>query len=209
MDESNSFFSKIINYVKSLSVARAVSFSFGLAILTGSLILYLVELGSSNLSYLNALYLSASAFCVTGLSPIKISTLSFTGQFVLMVFIQAGGLGIIVFTVLIGVMVIRGLSRNTQLQEFMFEVLDTDVKEESKSADTLEQPKVLRIIIAIFNIAITIELIGALFLYFTFPAELPSNIHSRFFLSLFTSISAFNNAGFSITDDISFLIENH
>ena len=208
MDESNSFFSKIINYVKSLSVARAVSFSFGLAILTGSLILYLVELGSSNLSYLNALYLSASAFCVTGLSPIKISTLSFTGQFVLMVFIQAGGLGIIVFTVLIGVMVIRGLSRNTQLQEFMYEVLDTDVKEESKTADTLEQPKVLRIIIAIFNIAITIELIGALFLYFTFPAELPSNIHSRFFLSLFTSISAFNNAGFSITDDISFLIDN-
>ena len=44
-----------------------------------------------------------------------------------------------------------------------------------------------------------------MFLYFTLPNELPSNVHSRFFLSLFTSISAFNNAGFSITDNLIFL----
>lgn len=208
MDESGPFFYKIISYIKSLSVARAVSFSFGLAILFGSLVLYFVEQGGSNLSYMNALYLSASSFCVTGLTPVKISELSLAGQVILMFFIQAGGLGIIVFTVLIGVMVIRGLSRNTQLQEFMFEVLDADVKEDSKASDMIDQPKVQRIIIAIFNIAITIELVGAFFLYFTFPDELPSNVHSRFFLSIFTSISAFNNAGFSITDDISFLITN-
>ncbi len=206
MDESNSFFSKIFHYIKSLSVARAVSFSFGLAIFTGSVILYTLEWGK--ISYINAFYLSASAFCVTGLSPIPISELSFPGQLALMIFIQAGGLGIIVFTVLIGLMVIRGLSRNTQLQEFMFEVLDTAPTDELKSQDSFEQPKVLRIIIAIFNIAITIELIGALVLYFTFPDELPKNVTSRFFLSLFTSISAFNNAGFSIADDLGFLINN-
>ena len=126
-----------------------------------------------------------------------------------MFFIQAGGLGIIVFTVLIGVMVIRGLSRNTKLQEFMFEVLDTDPTDELRTPDdSIGQPKVLRIIVAIFNIAITIELIGAFVLYFTFPDELPANVQSRFFLALFTSISAFNNAGFSITDDISFLMYN-
>jgi trk system potassium uptake protein TrkH len=206
MDESNSILSKIGNLIKSLSVARAVSLSFGMAILTGSVILYSLEWGK--ISYINALYIAASAFCVTGLTPIPISDLSFAGQLALMIFIQAGGLGIIVFTVLIGVMVIRGLSRNTKLQEFMFEVLDTDLKDESKNADPVEQPKVLRIIIAIFNIAITIEIIGAVVLYFTFPEELPHKVQSRFFLALFTSISAFNNAGFSIVDDISFLMYN-
>lgn len=205
MDDPNSFISKIFSYIKSLSVARAVSFSFGLAIIFGSFILFAVEGGK--LSYINALYLSASSFCVTGLSPIRISELSFAGQFALMIFIQAGGLGIIVFTVLIGLMVIQGLSRNTKLQEFMFEVLDTDLKGEEKQ-DAFEQPKVLRVIIAIFNIAITIEIIGAVILYFTFPEELPSNVKSRVFLSIFTSISAFNNAGFSIADDISFLIND-
>ncbi|MBK6604342.1 MAG: potassium transporter Trk [Leptospiraceae bacterium] len=207
MDESNRFISKLLSFIKSMSVARAVSLSFSLAILVGSLVLFLLEGGK--LSYINAFYISASAFCVTGLTPVLISTLSFPGQLALMFFIQAGGLGIIVFTVLIGVMVIRGLSRNTKLQEFMFEVLDTDPTDELRTPDdSIGQPKVLRIIVAIFNIAITIELIGAFVLYFTFPDELPANVQSRFFLALFTSISAFNNAGFSITDDISFLMYN-
>lgn len=202
MDEPSSFIYRIFRFIKSLSVARAVSLSFGLAILFGSFILFFVE---ANLDYANALYLSASAFCVTGLSPVDISHFSFTGQLILMIFIQAGGLGIIVFTVLIGNMVIQGLSRNTKLQEFLFEVLDADLKDETKTEDTLEHPRVLRLIIAIFNISITIELIGAMVLYFTLPDELPPNVHSRFFISLFTSISAFNNAGFSITDNLIFL----
>lgn len=202
MDEPDSIIHRIIRFIKLLSVARAVSLSFGMAIIAGSFILFFVE---PNLDYPNALYLSASAFCVTGLSPIDISKFSFTGQLILMIYVQAGGLGIIVFTVLIGTMVIRGLSRNTKLQGFLFEVLDTDLKEETKTEDTLDHPRVLRLIIAIFNITITIELIGAMFLYFTLPNELPSNVHSRFFLSLFTSISAFNNAGFSITDNLNFL----
>jgi trk system potassium uptake protein len=198
------FFSKLFLFFRTLSVARAISISFGFAILFGSVLLYLVEAG--NISYINSLYLSASAFCVTGLSPIPISSLSFFGQILLLVFIQVGGLGIIVFTVLIGILVIKGLSRNTKLHDFLYEVIDSDMKQEIKKSDILEQPRIFRILISILNISITIESIGAIFLYFTLPSNLPPNVNSRIFLSIFTSISAFNNAGFSIADDLGFLI---
>jgi trk system potassium uptake protein TrkH len=194
-------------YLKALSVARAVCISFGLAILTGSLFLFFSE--SGKLSYIDSLYLSASAFCVTGLSPVPISSLSFTGQLLILTYVQMGGLGIIVFTVLIGILVIKGLSRNTKLHDFLYEVLDSDLKAEIKKDNLLEQPRVFRILIAIFNIAFTIEIIGAIILYFTLPEKLPAKVDSRIFLSLFTSISAFNNAGFSISDDLSFILHDH
>lgn len=200
-------FLKLIELFQSFSVARAVALSFGMAIIWGSLILYVTD--GREIGYINSLYLSASAFCVTGLSPVNISDMSILGQIAIMLFIKMGGLGIIVFTVLIGVLVIRGLSRNTKLQEFVFEVLDANVEEEKRiKEEFIDKPKVVRIIIAIFNIAITIELVGAVILYFTFPEVLPRNVTSRVFLSLFTSISAFNNAGFSLSNDISFVIND-
>ncbi len=199
-------FSKFSLFFRTLSVARAISVSFGLAILSGSFLLYLLEGG--NLSYIDSLYLSASSFCVTGLSPVSISSLSIYGQVFLLVFIQVGGLGIIVFTVLIGILVIRGLSRNTKLHDFLYEVIDSDMKQEIKKSDILEQPSIFRILISILNISITIELIGAFCLYFTLPEQLPNGVNSRLFLSIFTSISAFNNAGFSIADDLSFIIND-
>ncbi|MCB1178183.1 MAG: potassium transporter Trk, partial [Leptospiraceae bacterium] len=186
------------DFFKSFSVARAVCFSFGLAILVGSGLLYSVE--NDKLSYADSFYISASAFCVTGLTPVPISELSTTSQILIMIFIQMGGLGIILFTVLIGLMVISNLSRNTKLEEFVKEVLDTDLDKRKQSG------KVLRMIISIFNITITIEIIGGLFLYFTMPdSTIPENT-SKAFLSIFLSISAFNNAGFSIVDDLKFLM---
>jgi trk system potassium uptake protein TrkH len=194
------FLEKFIHFIskfpKSISVARAICLSFGFAIFTGSIAIYISEQGK--LHYIDSFYLSASAFCVTGLSPLPISSLNFFSQFLIMIFIQMGGLGIILFTVLIGLMVIKNLSRNSNLEEFVKEVLDADLGNQKTSG------KVLRMIVSIFNITITIEMIGAMFLFFTMPEDLPNN-SSRFFLSIFTSISAFNNAGFSIVDDLGFL----
>jgi trk system potassium uptake protein len=207
MSVTSHILGKFRRYFNSLSVARAVCLSFGFAIIFGGILLYFVEAGKVTL--VNSIYLSASAFCVTGLTPIAISTLSTSGQVLLLIFIKAGGLGIIVFTVLIGILVIKGLSRNTKLHEFLYEVIDSDLKKEIKKSDILEQPRVFRILISIFNIAITIELIGAIILYSTLPEKLPGNIQSRLFLCIFTSISAFNNAGFSIVDDLSFLTYDH
>ncbi|NBU98567.1 MAG: potassium transporter Trk, partial [Spirochaetia bacterium] len=116
--------SPIVEEFLKLSVARGIVISFGMSIIIGSFILYIFENG--NLSYINSLYLSASAFCVTGLTPIPISSLGIHTQILLLFFIQMGGLGIIVVTVLIGLLVINNLSRNTKLHDFITEVIDVD-----------------------------------------------------------------------------------
>lgn len=194
-------FGEIFYYIfKSVSVARAVSLSFGLAILGGAVLLFLVE---QNLDIFDSLYLSASAFCVTGLATKNISELSTAAQVLLIIYVQMGGLGIIVFTVLIGLMVVSGLSRNSKLRDFVKEVLDTEVKTETGKV-LGESDKVWRMIFSILKITIFIEILGAIAIYYTFPEQIPMGV-SRVYLSIFTSISAFNNAGFSIVDDVSFL----
>lgn len=194
--------SPIVEEFLKLSVARGIVVSFGVSILIGSGILYFFEGGK--LSYINSLYLAASAFCVTGLSPIPISTLSFPSQVLLLFFIQMGGLGIIVVTVLIGLLVINNLSRNTKLHDFITEVIDVDTKniEKFNQETKFDNSKIIRVIISILNITITIEGLGFLALYYTLPEVKDLN---RIFLAIFTTISAFNNAGFSLLDDITFI----
>ncbi|MCB1141757.1 MAG: potassium transporter Trk [Leptospiraceae bacterium] len=197
-------FGPLINYIKSKSVARGICISFGASILFGSLPLYISEFG--NLSLIDSLYLSASAFCVTGLSPVPISELSRITQIILILYVQMGGLGIIVVTVLIGMLVITGLSRNTQLQSFITEVLDANIQKADKKLKEKknETDRIVRVIISIFNITITLELIGTIALFFFLPHKETATFQEKLFDSLFTCISAFNNAGFSVYDDLGF-----
>ena len=201
----NFLITPIIEAFLNLSVARGIALSFAASIILGSLPLYILEDGK--LSYINSLYLSASAFCVTGLSPLPLSSLNTSTQICLLIYIQMGGLGIIVVTVLVGVLLLNNLSRNTKLHEFVSEVIDADIKNSDRFNKEIpfDKSKVIRVIISILNITLTIEILGILALYYSLP-DLGSN--NRIFISIFTTISAFNNAGFSIMDDLSF-ITNH
>lgn len=193
--------SPIVDTFLKLSVARGIVISFGSAIFIGSFIIYFLE--SGNLPFIDSLYLSASAICVTGLSTVQLTTLSTPTLVAILIFMQAGGLGIIVVTVLVGLLLLNNLSRNTKLHEFITEAIDVDSKNiEFKNKDTLDRSKILRVLLSLFNITLTLELIGFILLYNTLP-EVPGV--ERFFLAIFTTISAFNNAGFSLTNDISFL----
>ncbi|AAN47513.1 TrkH family potassium uptake protein [Leptospira interrogans] len=202
-----------------LSVARTLCLGFTITILIGSFGIYISE--SGRLSYTVSLYLATSSICVTGLSPVLLSELQRSTQLIMMFLIQIGGLGIITFTVLIGVLVVRGLSRSTRLASFVYEATDAhlakrmrDKKLEQQSAvispgkkkTEAEASYVRRMLISLFNITLSIEAVGATLLFFCMPEtdRLPGT-PNRFFLSIFTSISAFNNAGFSIVDDLSFL----
>ncbi|MDI7164693.1 TrkH family potassium uptake protein [Leptospira santarosai] len=204
-----------------LSVARTLCLGFAIAILIGSFGIFVSE--SGRLSYTVSLYLATSSICVTGLSPVLLSELQRSTQLIMMFLIQVGGLGIITFTVLIGVLVVRGLSRSTRLASFVYEVTDahfakrTQKKSEQQSGSALsgknktesEASYVRRMLLSLFNISLSIEAVGAGLLYFCMPEtdRLPGT-PSRFFLSVFTSVSAFNNAGFSIVDDLSFLAKD-
>ncbi|MCB1157057.1 MAG: potassium transporter Trk, partial [Leptospiraceae bacterium] len=193
--------------ISSLSVARIIALSFLFAIFFGSILLYLVELHNPTkpLSYTDALYMSTSAFCVTGLAVVPLSSFTLSGQICILLFIKLGGLGIIIFTVLAGMLLIKGISRNTKLNSFLTEFLDDNKNTKSPEVSKYGGSGVFRAIISIFQVSIIIELIGALFLYFSLPDSQDIEKYNRFFLSLFTSISAFNNAGFSLTDNLNFL----
>ncbi|GBF48599.1 Trk-type K+ transporter membrane subunit [Leptospira ryugenii] len=179
-----------------MSFARVVCFGFLSAILLGSFFLYGNEAG--NLSYVDSVYLSASAICVTGLSPIPISSLSYSTHWILLVLIQIGGLGIISFTVIIGFLISKGISRNTKFNAFVVAAIDKD----DPKTDSMSTGEVNRILISVVNISFIVELLGAIGLFLHMPEAVEGD-NPRWFFSLFTSVSAFNNAGFSIVDDLS------
>jgi len=82
-------------------------FSFASVILIGAILLWLPFSASRNhISFIDALFSSASAVCVTGLTVIDIGNdLSISGQIITMFLFQIGGLGIITFSVvLLGIM---------------------------------------------------------------------------------------------------------
>lgn len=200
-DWKNLMTQSFLGFLGKISFARIVVLGFAVAIGIGSLILFLTEGGS--LRYVDALFLSASALCVTGLSPVPVSDLSHGTHWVLLVLIQLGGLGIISVTVVIGFLVKQGLSRNTKFHQFVTTVID----QEDSGKNDLDGSHILRILRAVVSISFFLEALGALVFYFKFPIGV-EGFGSRVFLCVFTSISAFNNAGFSLLSDASFLKES-
>jgi len=110
---------------------RLLAISFLLAILAGSILLSLpVATRSGHISFINALFTSASAICVTGLTAVDTATyFSLFGQIVIICLIQLGGLGIMTFSsfilltagrrvTLTGKMVVEGSFRPSVISDF-------------------------------------------------------------------------------------------
>lgn len=77
----------------SLGIEKYITLGFLSLILTGTFFLWLFNLlFASSITLLDALFLSTSAVCVTGLSPFDIGTvLSVPSQLVLLTLVQLGG----------------------------------------------------------------------------------------------------------------------
>lgn len=87
----------MLQYFKRLSTARIIALGFATVILLGSMLLMLpCSLKDGvNLQYIDALYTSTSAVCVTGLIAVDAGdTFTPLGQFFLALLIQIGGLGV-------------------------------------------------------------------------------------------------------------------
>ncbi len=163
--------------------------SFVILIFGGCALLMLPEMTAEKVSmpFLEALFTSTSACCVTGLIVLDTATyFSIKGQFIIMLLIQVGGLSIISFAAFlnfassIGV----GIKQQSLIQNF----LSTDSLSSAKSM--LKQ---------IIIITFLIESIGSLFIFFLWnPALHFNNYSEKLFYSVFHSISAFNNAGFAL-----------
>ena len=167
--------------------------SFLVLIISGAglLMLPLASTGD-NLSFVDALFTATSATCVTGLI-VKDTGQDFglMGQIVILTLIQLGGLGIVVFGAVFALLLGQALS----------------LRESAAMQDLLSTRTLSRIgnmIAFIFIGTILIEAVGTIGLFGMWndvPGQVANNIHQQYFYSIFHSVSAFCNAGFSLFDD--------
>ena len=117
----------MISQIKKLTPAQIITLGFVLLILLGSLLLSLpisVRDGVE-LKYIDALYTSTSAVCVTGLIAVDAGdTFTSVGQFFLAMLIQFGGLG--VTTVGAGVIIAMGKRINLKGRTLIREALNLE-----------------------------------------------------------------------------------
>ncbi len=183
---------KSVRYLDSLlklnlHPAALFAISFALIILTGAVFLTLPKatVSGDSTSFIDALFTSTSAVCVTGLTVQNTAThFSTFGQIIILGLIQIGGLGVMTLTTFFATVVGGGLSVRVRL--LMKDYLSQ-----------LNMGSVSHLIIRIFLFTITIELIGAIILFFS-TYNTNSNILQNIYFSTFHSVSAFCNAGFSI-----------
>jgi len=168
--------------------AKQIMLSFVSAIIMGSIILTLpISATGTRIGFIDALFTSTSAICVTGLTVVDMGKdYSLFGQIIIMFLIQLGGLGVMTFT--------TGLFLSLGTRISFGERLGL-----SQSLGGSGQVMAKSLIKAVVFITFVIEAIGALLLFFEFNHRLPPG--KALFASIFHSVSAFCNAGFSIFSD--------
>lgn len=168
---------------------KTLIISFLVLIISGSGLLMLPRASTGdNLSFVDALFTATSATCVTGLI-VKDTGQDFSlmGQIVILTLIQLGGLGIVVFGAVFALLLGQALSLREQV-----------AMQDLLSARTLS--RIGNIIVFIFIGTFVIEAVGAfslLGMWNDVPGSV-TNIRQQWFYSIFHSISAFCNAGFSL-----------
>lgn len=165
--------------------------SFAVLILSGAGLLMLpaAARNGQTVSFVDALFTSTSATCVTGL-VVKDTGRDFSlmGQIVILALIQLGGLGIVIFGAVLALLLGQA-----------FSVRESVAMQDLLSAGTLS--RIGNMIAFIFVGVIFIEGLGAVGLYGMWKS-IPggSGPFNQWFCSIFHSISAFCNAGFSLFD---------
>ncbi|KAB2809807.1 TrkH family potassium uptake protein [Phaeocystidibacter luteus] len=173
----------------SLSPPALLAISFIILILIGTGLLMLPEMTSSGMSmpFSDALFTSISASCVTGLIVVDTATyFSFKGQFIIMMLFQLGGLNIISFATFFALFTKKGIGIRHQ------SLIQANYSNESLTSSAELFRKIIRF-------TFQIEALGAILIFFFWGANLHfDSLGQRLFYSIFHSISAFNNAGFSL-----------
>lgn len=184
----------MLKLIKSQPPARIIAFGFALVILLGSCLFMLpcsVKEGVE-LRYIDALYMSTSAVCVTGLISVDAGdTFTPLGQFFLAALIQTGGLGV----TCIGAGVIVAMRRRVNLK-------GRNVIREAMNLNTGKG--IVKFIKSVFLTTLSFELVGAALSFIVFIKDYPPL--RAIGISLFHSIAAFNNSGFDVLGNFQSLI---
>jgi Trk-type K+ transport system membrane component len=180
-------FSEIrFNYRRTfLNPAQLFVVSFLSIIVSGALLLLLPGATYEGLSFVDALFTSTSAVCVTGLIVVDTGTY-FTGfgQFIIMSLIQIGGLGILTFASYFSYF-FKGVST------YENQLVLSDMSSSKKLGEVFSTLKY--VIITTF----AIELVAAVLIYSSLDKMMFDTQLDKVFFAVFHAISAFCNAGFS------------
>ncbi|MGE0450493.1 MAG: TrkH family potassium uptake protein [Vicinamibacterales bacterium] len=171
-----------------LSPAQVLVVSLLALIAAGTVLLRLpISSQGQPISVLDALFTSASAVCVTGLIVVDTPTqFSVFGQTVLLVLIQAGGLGYMTISSVVAAALGRQLS-----------VHERRTLQEALNVQSMEG--LARFTIRLLRFTLAFELAGAVLLAARFAFDM--NPAQAAYFGLFHSVSAFNNAGFALFSD--------
>lgn len=163
--------------------------SFVVLVVIGALLLLLPAATTGSISVVDAVFTSTSAVCVTGLIVVDTATdFTFFGQCVILALIQLGGLGILTFTSFFAFFFKGGGSFQETL--YVRNIVNSE-----------QLGNVFKVVVKIVIFTLAIEAVGAIGIYRSVPAELFEAWYERVFFSVFHSVSAFCNAGFSILTD--------
>ncbi|MDO5581105.1 MAG: potassium transporter TrkG [Planctomycetia bacterium] len=167
--------------------ARVLFWSFFLLCLSGTLLLVAPSAaGNHPIPSIDAAFTAVSAVCVTGLVVLDtVKDFSFFGQFYIMILIQLGGLGIMSITTFI-IQVVAKRRISLRQESMMASLTETDHHD------------LLSSLVLILKFTFAAEGIGAVILacaYYFSGLAFPEAVWN----GTFTSISAFCNAGFTLT----------
>ena len=179
------FINNIYNEVVK-SPVRILPITFLILCLFGGILLYLPCCGE--MSFIDALFTSVSGVCVTGLSVQDIATkLNTSGQLILMLLIQAGGLGIMSISSVI--FLLLGKKMSVTYEKNARSMFEAESKEEIKES-----------LFLIFKYTFLLEFIGFIIFFLRF-----SYINKDLIFGLkqgaFLAVSAFCNAGYVLISD--------
>lgn len=171
-----------------LSPSGMMLLSFLTLILVGTALLSMPRMTTNGISFIDALFTSTSACCVTGLSVINTGTdFTMRGQIIIMILIQLGGLSILSFASFFASFF--STSQKTLKQQYF-------VKDFLSANKTSETSVMVRQII-ISTLIIEATGVGLLFINWKTTGAFTTD-GEAFYYALFHTISAYNNAGFSL-----------
>jgi trk system potassium uptake protein len=165
--------------------------SFAFIITSGALMLMMPRSTVIPITFTDAFFTSTSAVCVTGLTVVDTATrFTWLGKLIILGLIQVGGIGVVTITSFFGFFFKETSSFREQL------LIRDYLSEESFTG-------ILKTLIKVILLTFLIELIGAIIIYLSLEPDCLGTAGANIRFSVFHSVSAFCNAGFStLTDNL-------
>ncbi len=172
---------------KKNSEPKIILLSFLWVLVPSAILLTLPVFSVSGLSFSDALFTATSAISVTGLGVVDTGQhFTLAGKVLLMMLMQIGGLGQMTLSAVL--LYLFGVRLSLSQQALAKEALGQE-----------RSINLRKLVVKIITFALVVELLGTILLSFRWVPELGWS--AGLFYAMFHSISAFNNAGFSLFSD--------